>query len=260
MIVSIFFIKTYNALIFCKSLFNQLNILAVLSLVLMKSFVLMKSEDVYVRTEGETVDIRCTYPDDHIYTPKYFCRHPCTSVWLKVRRVVRSSQMEDTLWLILRGARVFTVSIKHLRLTDSGVYYCGLDQWFSHINNKVTLSVHPGGFYVNICEYDIAYNHLLIYIFHKNGFILKFPLFLFILSSSREQIYTNPENTHITSTWTPTLTSAGTSSSIQPNRDIIGPSRHFTLNYLQCSLQFTIAIIWIICIGWKRNTFSFLEK
>ncbi len=140
----------YNVWIFCKSLFNQLNILAVLSLVLMKSFVLMKSEDVYVRTEGETVDIRCTYPDDHIYTPKYFCRHPCTSVLIKSTKsgqVVSNGRYSVT---DITSARVFTVSIKHLRLTDSGVYYCGLDQWFSHINNKVTLSVHPGGFYVNI--------------------------------------------------------------------------------------------------------------
>ncbi len=148
MIVSIFFIKTYNALIFCKFLFNQLNILAVFSLVLMKSFVLMKSEDVYVRTEGETVDIRCTYPDDHIYTPKYFCRHPCTSVLIKSAKggqVVSNGRYSLT---DITSGRVFTVSIRHLRLTDSGVYYCGLDQWFSDKNNKVHLSVYPGGLYV----------------------------------------------------------------------------------------------------------------
>ncbi len=122
-------------------------LLIVLSLVL--TGVLMKSEDVYVRTEGEMVDIRCTYPDDHLYTPKYFCRHPCKSVLIKsasIGQVVSNGRysLTDT-----TSGRVFTVSIRHLRLTDSGVYYCGLDQWFRDTQNKVTLSVHPGGLYVN---------------------------------------------------------------------------------------------------------------
>ncbi len=121
-------------------------LLIVLSLVL--TGVLMKSEDVYVRTEGETVDIRCTYPDDHIHTSKYFCRHPCKSVLIKSAKggqVVSNGRYSLT---DITSARVFTVSIKHLRLTDSGVYYCALDQWFSDTKNKVHLSVYPGGLYV----------------------------------------------------------------------------------------------------------------
>ncbi len=132
---------------------TQLKTLAVFSLVL--TGVLMTSGNIYVGTVGETVAIRCTYPDKHIYTPKYFCRHPCKSSVLiknaKFNQVVSDGRysMIDTV-----SGRFFTVTIKHLRLTDSGVYYCGLDQWFIDTQNKVHLSVHPGGYlckqFVNI--------------------------------------------------------------------------------------------------------------
>ncbi len=117
--------------------------------------VLMKSGNVYVRTVGETVDIRCTYPDDHKYTPKYFCRHPCKSSVL-IKSAKPDQVVSDGRYSLIDtvSGRFFTVTIKHLRLTDSGVYYCGLDQWFSDTQNKVHLSVHPGGYlckqFVNI--------------------------------------------------------------------------------------------------------------
>uniref|UniRef100_A0A672S6F7 Immunoglobulin V-set domain-containing protein n=1 Tax=Sinocyclocheilus grahami TaxID=75366 RepID=A0A672S6F7_SINGR len=93
--------------------------------------VLMKSGNVYVRTVGETVKIRCPYLDNHRYTPKYFCRHPCESskhVLIKTAKpdpVILDGRysLTDTV-----NGQFFTVTIKHLRLTDSGVYHCGLDQ------------------------------------------------------------------------------------------------------------------------------------
>ncbi|KAI2661611.1 CMRF35-like molecule 5 [Labeo rohita] len=54
----------------------------------------MKSGNVYVGTVGETVEIKCPYPDYHKYTPKYFCRHPCKSsehVLIKTASVNRST-------------------------------------------------------------------------------------------------------------------------------------------------------------------------
>ncbi|XP_058640403.1 CMRF-35-like molecule 4 [Onychostoma macrolepis] len=121
---------------------TQLKTLAVFSVVV--TGVLMKSENVYVGTVGETVDIKCQYPDDHRYTPKYFCRHPCkSSVLIKSAKI--DQVVSDGRYSLIDfvSGRFFTVTIKHLRLTDSDVYYCGLDQWFRDTLNQVQLSVRP---------------------------------------------------------------------------------------------------------------------
>uniref|UniRef100_A0A8C1W0F9 Ig-like domain-containing protein n=1 Tax=Cyprinus carpio TaxID=7962 RepID=A0A8C1W0F9_CYPCA len=109
--------------------------------------VLMKSGTVYVSTEGETVKISCSYPDRHINTPKYFCRDPCTSSeHVLIKNVKPDQVVSDGRYSLIDSVngRSFTVTIKHLRLTDSGVYYCGLDQWFKDTLKKVNLSVHQG--------------------------------------------------------------------------------------------------------------------
>uniref|UniRef100_A0A673FV66 Immunoglobulin domain-containing protein n=1 Tax=Sinocyclocheilus rhinocerous TaxID=307959 RepID=A0A673FV66_9TELE len=110
--------------------------------------VLMKSGNVYEGTVGETVEIRCPYLDDYKYTPKYFCRHPCKSDRVLIKSATSdqvSSNGRYSLIDIVSGL-FFTVTIKHLRLTDSGVYYCGIDKWFSDTLNKVHLFVRPGGY------------------------------------------------------------------------------------------------------------------
>uniref|UniRef100_A0A8C1W1Q2 Ig-like domain-containing protein n=1 Tax=Cyprinus carpio TaxID=7962 RepID=A0A8C1W1Q2_CYPCA len=163
--------------------------------------VLMKSGPVYVSTEGETVKISCPYPDGYINTPKYFCRHPCTSSDHVLIKTVKHDQVvSDGRYSMIDSVdgRSFTVSIKQLRLTDSGVYYCGLDQWFKDTLKKVNLSVHQAP-----------------------------------VSRSTH----TPENTHITSTWTTTLTSAGTSS--QQTNDQFDNNTLITYNlgkYIQSSL------------------------
>ncbi|XP_018963794.2 CMRF35-like molecule 5 isoform X1 [Cyprinus carpio] len=146
--------------------------LKILSVFIVLPSVLMKSGPVYVSTEGETVKIICEYPDGHINTPKYFCRHPCTSSKHVLIKTVKPDQaLSDGRYSIIDSVngRSFTVTIKHLRLTDSGVYYCGLDQWFKDTLKKVNISVHQA-------------------------------------APGSRSTHT-PENTHITSTWTTTLTS-----------------------------------------------------
>ncbi|XP_056320301.1 CMRF35-like molecule 5 [Danio aesculapii] len=103
----------------------------------------MKSGNVYVGTEGGEVEIRCPYPDKHIYKPKYFCREPCRNVLIKAEKtdqVFTTGRYSLYDWV---NGRFFTVTIRKLKLTDSGVYYCGLDQWFSDTLKKVHLSVSP---------------------------------------------------------------------------------------------------------------------
>ncbi|XP_041953961.1 CMRF35-like molecule 5 [Alosa sapidissima] len=95
-------------------------------------------------TEGGRVELTCPYPDQHIYTPKYFCRESCI-MWSDV--LITSEKAGDGVTkgryfaLDTTSARTFCVIIKNLQLGDAGVYYCGLNQWGSDTKTKVVLTV-----------------------------------------------------------------------------------------------------------------------
>ncbi|XP_073766560.1 uncharacterized protein isoform X2 [Danio rerio] len=117
--------------------------LSFMSLLAVLTEVLMKSGDVYVGREGGEVEIRCSYPDKHIYTSKYFCREPCKNVLIKTEKVDQVFTTERYSLFSSVNERFFTVTIRKLRLTDTGVYYCGIDQWFYDKLMKVHLTVTP---------------------------------------------------------------------------------------------------------------------
>nr|XP_055024609.1 CMRF35-like molecule 8 [Misgurnus anguillicaudatus] len=104
--------------------------------------VLVKSENVFEGTVGQTVVIRCPFPDLHIYTPKYFCRHPCKHVLIKTEKIDEVVSAGRYSVMSTTNTKIFTVTIRHLTLKDSGFYYCGLDQWFKDTLEKVQLVVH----------------------------------------------------------------------------------------------------------------------
>lgn len=116
--------------------------LSVLICVTMKS----KAESDLTGTEGGSVDISCKYAEGYQYTPMYFCRDPCT-----YSNVLIKSEMADT--FVSKGrytaintvsGRSFSVTIRHLILKDSGVYYCGVDKWGYDKLTKVKLTVSEG--------------------------------------------------------------------------------------------------------------------
>ncbi|KAF5891111.1 CMRF35-like molecule 5 isoform X5, partial [Clarias magur] len=102
-----------------------------------------KAESVFTGTVGGSVDIACKYPDGYQYTPMYLCRHPCTSsdVLIKIEKadmVISKGRYNALNTVSVRG---FSITIRHLKLKDSGVYYCGVETWGSDKLIKVKLIV-----------------------------------------------------------------------------------------------------------------------
>ncbi|XP_028849823.1 CMRF35-like molecule 5 isoform X4 [Denticeps clupeoides] len=93
--------------------------------------------------EGGSVKIQCRYRADYIHRPKYFCRDPCGN-----KDVLIKSEKSDEFKSVGKYSiyddspgRSFTVTIYKLTVRDSGIYYCGLDQWFKDTKTRINVSV-----------------------------------------------------------------------------------------------------------------------
>ncbi|XP_046727916.1 uncharacterized protein LOC124400258 [Silurus meridionalis] len=102
-----------------------------------------KAERVYTGTEGGSVEIFCKYPNGYQYTPMYFCRDPCTTseVLITCKKVDIVVTKKRYSAVNTASAHTFSVTIKHLKLKDSGVYYCGVDTWGFDKLTKVKLTI-----------------------------------------------------------------------------------------------------------------------
>ncbi|XP_027030519.2 CMRF35-like molecule 1 isoform X2 [Tachysurus fulvidraco] len=111
----------------------------VLICVTMKS----KAESVFTGTEGGSVDISCKYAEGYKYTSMYFCHDPCTysDVLIKSEKADQVTSKGRYSAINSVSGRSFSVTIRHLVLKDSGVYYCGVDKWGYDKLTKVKLTV-----------------------------------------------------------------------------------------------------------------------
>ncbi|XP_059379555.1 CMRF35-like molecule 5 isoform X2 [Carassius carassius] len=186
--------------------------LKILSVFVVLTGVLMKTGNVYEGTVGESVEIRCSYREDYKYIPKYFCRHPCYSNHVLIKSAKTDQVVSDGRYSLINtvSARFFSVTIRHLRLTDSGVYYCGIDKWFSDTKNKVHLSVRPAA-----------------------------PV--------NRSTHT-PENTQITHIWTTTLTSTDTSNK-SDSYEQFSPTSSTVQSKESTPLEIDSVSIPVVCAG-----------
>ncbi|KAL7828707.1 hypothetical protein SRHO_G00323410 [Serrasalmus rhombeus] len=120
--------------------------LRILSLFQVLICVEMKSQigNVFTGTEGGSVKIPCNYPDEYQYMSKYLCRDPCGYSDVLIKTEISNKIITEGRYSILNTVSAwsfFSVTIKNLRLGDSGVYYCGVDLWGKDILSKVEVTV-----------------------------------------------------------------------------------------------------------------------
>ncbi|XP_036434617.1 CMRF35-like molecule 5 [Colossoma macropomum] len=102
-----------------------------------------QSGNVFTGTEGGRVEIYCNYPDGYQYVSQYFCRHPCSHSDVLIKTEKADKVTSEGRYSILNtvSAQSLSVTIRNLRLGDSGVYYCGVDKWGKDRLSKVVVTV-----------------------------------------------------------------------------------------------------------------------
>ncbi|XP_036434623.1 CMRF35-like molecule 8 [Colossoma macropomum] len=135
--------------------------------------------NVFTGTEGGCVEISCNYPDGYHYMSHYFCRHPCSHSDVLIKAEAADKVTSEGRYSILNtvSTRSLSVTIRNLRLGDSGVYYCGVDKWGKDILSEVEVTVRK---------------ELPVY-----GGV--FGLLLCCVLAALVVLYRRPSNTHITS-------------------------------------------------------------
>uniref|UniRef100_A0A4W5PV98 Immunoglobulin domain-containing protein n=1 Tax=Hucho hucho TaxID=62062 RepID=A0A4W5PV98_9TELE len=93
---------------------------------------------------GRLVEFKCS----HIFAKrnkKYFCKDTCTGSDILVQTEDSKNCIKTGRYSIDdRGDGDFTVTINHLKTSDSGTYWCGVDRFFIDSSQEVLLTVQDG--------------------------------------------------------------------------------------------------------------------
>ncbi|XP_066559550.1 CMRF35-like molecule 1 [Amia ocellicauda] len=93
--------------------------------------------------EGGRVEIKCPYQDGYQYRVKYWCRDSCGNKDVLIRTGKADTVVTAGRFYLINSvsAKTFTVWMNRLTLQDSGVYYCGVEDWGKDTLTKIHLSV-----------------------------------------------------------------------------------------------------------------------
>nr|ABC86795.1 modular domain immune-type receptor [Raja eglanteria] len=95
-------------------------------------------------TEGQSVQITCTYDRFYSNFPKYWCKGSdwsrCT---ILVQTIGRNMTTSDGRISITDDTKVreFSVTMEHLTLNDEGWYWCGIMRVFIDLRSRVKLNI-----------------------------------------------------------------------------------------------------------------------
>ena len=85
-------------------------------------------------------------PDGYHYMSHYFYRHPCSHSDVLIKDKAADKVTSKGRYSILNtvSTRSLSVTIRNIRLGDSGVYYCVVSQWGKDILSEAAVTVRKG--------------------------------------------------------------------------------------------------------------------
>ncbi|XP_045061790.1 CMRF35-like molecule 5 [Coregonus clupeaformis] len=93
--------------------------------------------------EGGQVEIKCSHRFAQS-NKKYFCKDTCTGSDILVQTDSKNYIQRGRYSIDDIGDGDFTVTIKNLKMSDSGTYWCGVNRFFIDTTKEVLLTVLGG--------------------------------------------------------------------------------------------------------------------
>ena len=93
--------------------------------------------------EGGSMSFTCSHSNARS-NKKYLCKYPCNNATVKVQVEAGKTFTKDRVFLNDFGDGDFRVTFHHLKMSDDGLYYCGVERRIQHTYIDVHLIVLKG--------------------------------------------------------------------------------------------------------------------